>query len=60
MHPIDTIKVMQQTQVGASNMLQAAKVILAKKGPLGFYQGVVPYLTADGISGVILFCFVLC
>jgi hypothetical protein len=33
-------------------MLQAAKAIIAKNGPMGFYQGVIPYLTADGLSGV--------
>ena len=39
-------------------MIQVAKELLTKKGPLGFYQGVVPYLTADGISGVKLFLFI--
>lgn len=46
---IQTIKVTQQTAVGALNIVDTARQILAKNGPMGFYQGVVPYLTADGI-----------
>lgn len=55
MHPIDTIKVMQQTAVGAGNFLDVAKQIIVKSGPLGFYSGVVPYVVADGLSGAIKF-----
>lgn len=54
MHPIDTIKVMQQAG-GGLTIIETAKAILAKSGPLGFYQGVVPYITADGLSGAVKF-----
>jgi hypothetical protein len=48
MHPLDTIKVMQQSG-GGLNLINTAKQILEKSGPLGFYQGVIPYITADGL-----------
>lgn len=55
MHPVDTIKVMQQTASTATSMLACAKQILVKSGPAGFYTGVVPYMIADGLSGAIKF-----
>ena len=55
MHPVDTIKVMQQTATTTMSMLACAKQILVKSGPAGFYTGVVPYMIADGLSGAIKF-----
>jgi hypothetical protein len=48
LHPIDTIKVMQQSSPQVIGMIAAAKTIFASNGMLGFYQGVVPYVVADG------------
>ena len=55
MHPVDTIKVTQQGAQVAVGVVQTAKAIFAKGGVLGFYPGVVPYCTADGLSGAIKF-----
>lgn len=55
MHPVDTIKVMQQASTSTITLFEAAKKILSQNGPTGFYQGVVPYLAADGLSGSIKF-----
>ena len=55
MHPIDTIKVTQQGATVAVSVIQTAKNIFAKGGILGFYPGVIPYCTADGLSGAIKF-----
>lgn len=55
MHPIDTIKVTQQSAKVAVDIVQTAKGIFAKGGILGFYSGVIPYCTADGLSGAIKF-----
>lgn len=48
MHPVDTIKVLQQTSTTAKSMFMVAKELFARKGISGFYSGVVPYMTADG------------
>jgi len=48
MHPVDTIKVLQQTSTTAKSMFMVAKELFASKGMSGFYSGVVPYMTADG------------
>ncbi len=48
MHPVDTIKVLQQTSSTAKSMFMVAKELFAKNGISGFYSGVVPYMTADG------------
>lgn len=55
MHPIDTIKILQQSSDKALGFILTAKSILVSKGPLGFYQGVVPYLIGDGLSGAVKF-----
>lgn len=55
MHPVDTIKVLQQTSTTAKSMFMVAKELFASKGMSGFYSGVVPYMTADGLSGAIKF-----
>lgn len=54
MHPLDTIKVLQQTG-GGLNLIDTAKQIIKTHGFVGLYQGVVPYVSADGISGAIKF-----
>jgi hypothetical protein len=41
--------------VVAKGLLSTAKDIIRLKGPLGLYQGVVPYLIGDGLSGAIKF-----
>ena len=48
MHPLDTIKVFQQNG-GGLNLIDTAKKIIKTYGIGGLYQGVVPYVTADGI-----------
>mmetsp|Transcript_4890 Transcript_4890/g.7271 ORF Transcript_4890/g.7271 Transcript_4890/m.7271 type:complete len:365 (-) Transcript_4890:71-1165(-) len=58
MHPIDTIKIVQQaTGVGKKlNFAAAVRQILSgPAGVLGFYSGVVPYLISDGTCGAIKF-----
>jgi len=55
MHPIDTIKVTQQTSKAALSMLATARQIFATSGIKGFYPGILPYCTADGLSGAIKF-----
>mmetsp|Transcript_10984 Transcript_10984/g.17905 ORF Transcript_10984/g.17905 Transcript_10984/m.17905 type:complete len:355 (+) Transcript_10984:72-1136(+) len=55
MHPIDTIKVTQQTAVATLGFFAAIKQIFTTSGPLGFYQGIVPYLIGDGSSGAVKF-----
>lgn len=34
-------------------MVNACRKILREMGPIGFYAGVVPYVTMDGLSGAI-------
>lgn len=54
MHPVDTIKTIQQ----ASGMSLGAAIKSISKGPnpIGaFYEGVVPYCVADGLSGAVKF-----
>ena len=55
LHPIDTIKVTQQAAGTALSFFGAVKQIFTSQGPLGFYQGVVPYLVGDGASGAVKF-----
>jgi len=54
-HPIDTIKVTQQAAATTLSFIAAMKRIFLTKGPLGFYQGIVPYVLGDGSSGAIKF-----
>lgn len=55
MHPIDTIKVFQQTSKVATTILSATSQIWKSGGIIGFYPGVLPYVFADSISGSIKF-----
>jgi len=55
MHPVDTIKVTQQAATHATSIIEVAKTIWSKNGVAGFYPGVIPYMTADGLSGAIKF-----
>lgn len=55
MHPIDTIKVTQQAATQVTSIMVVAKTIWAKSRIAGFYPGVIPYMTADGLSGAIKF-----
>lgn len=55
MHPVDTIKIVQQTSSSALSFLSAASQIFRARGIPGFFPGVGPYLLCDGISGAIKF-----
>ncbi len=55
MHPVDTIKVIQQTSSASVGILATAVNIFKQAGIAGFYPGVAPYCIADGISGAIKF-----
>lgn len=55
MHPIDTIKTVQQALPAGVSVAGACRKILKDGGPMGFYKGVVPYVTMDGLSGAIKF-----
>jgi hypothetical protein len=55
MHPVDTIKILQQTSKSALTVVQAAVQIFKNGGIAGFYPGVLPYMAADGLSGAIKF-----
>lgn len=50
MHPIDTIKITQQTATVAQGLIATAASIMSSKGIAGLYQGVVPYIIGDGLS----------
>ena len=52
---IHLILIGQQTAEVAKGLFATAAEIIASKGPMGLYQGVVPYLVADGLSGAIKF-----
>lgn len=55
MHPIDTIKIIQQTAVKPMTIIETAKHIFTTSGIPGFYPGVLPYLIGDGLSGAVKF-----
>ena len=55
MHPIDTIKIVQQTSLRPIGFFSAATTIFKSKGIIGFFPGVIPYLACDGLSGAIKF-----
>eukprot|EP01035_Chromulina_nebulosa_P022007 gene22007-28490_t len=55
MHPVDTVKVFQQTAQSSISIFAAASTIFKKSGILGFYPGVIPYCLSDGVSGAIKF-----
>mmetsp|Transcript_7454 Transcript_7454/g.14112 ORF Transcript_7454/g.14112 Transcript_7454/m.14112 type:complete len:380 (-) Transcript_7454:140-1279(-) len=56
MHPVDTIKTLQQTTSGAGlNMFQAGAKIINNGGIGAMYSGLGPYVTSDGCAGAFKF-----
>eukprot|EP01031_Cornospumella_fuschlensis_P024732 gene24732-29884_t len=55
MHPLDTIKITQQTAAIPKSLLSTASDIVASKGLGGLYGGVVPYVLGDGMAGAVKF-----
>jgi hypothetical protein len=61
LHPVDTIKTVQQSVSDAAGSKSATSVVGAiskifkSGGPLGFYAGAAPYVTLDALSGCIKF-----
>ena len=56
MHPVDTIKTLQQTTAGAGlNMLAASNKIMKDGGFGALYSGLGPYVTSDGCAGALKF-----
>lgn len=54
MHPVDTVKTVQQAS--GMSLGSAIRSIAKRPNPIGaFYEGVVPYATADGLSGAVKF-----
>ena len=52
-HPVlSHTQVTQQAATLAVDIVTTARNIFAKGGVLGFYPGVLPYMTADGIRSV--------
>ena len=55
-HPIDTIKTLQQSSEGMGlNMLQATNKIMKNGGFTALYSGLGPYVTSDGCAGALKF-----
>jgi hypothetical protein len=56
MHPVDTIKTLQQTTAGSGlNMFQAGAKIIRDGGVGAMYSGLGPYVTSDGCAGAFKF-----
>jgi len=56
MHPIDTIKTLQQSNQGIGLGMLAASSKIAKNGGVGaFYSGLGPYVSSDSIAGALKF-----
>jgi len=56
MHPIDTIKTLQQSSGGAGlSIVQAGSKIMKDGGIGGLYSGLGPYVTSDGCAGAFKF-----
>jgi len=56
MHPVDTIKTLQQSTEGMGlNMIVAANKIIKKGGFGALYSGLGPYVTSDGCAGALKF-----
>jgi hypothetical protein len=56
MHPVDTIKTLQQSTEGMGlNMIQAGNKILKDGGIGALYSGLGPYVTSDGCAGALKF-----
>ena len=56
MHPIDVIKVLQQSSAGHGlSMPQAFASILSQRGPFGFYRGIGPAIFTESSAAVMKF-----
>lgn len=56
MHPVDTVKTLQQSTEGMGlNMLQATRKITTDGGIGALYSGLGPYVTSDGCAGALKF-----
>ena len=55
LHPIDTIKVVQQASGRRLGIFTAVREIWKTQGVKGFYQGLTPYLVSDASSGAVKF-----
>lgn len=56
MHPVDTIKTLQQSSAGAGlNMVEAGSKIFKEGGLPAIYSGLGPYVTSDGFAGALKF-----
>jgi hypothetical protein len=56
MHPIDTIKTLQQSSAGAGlSIFQAGNKIMKDGGFSAMYSGLGPYVTSDGLAGALKF-----
>jgi solute carrier family 25 S-adenosylmethionine transporter 26 len=55
MHPLDTIKIMQQSGKVKGGLFQVARQIFKDSGIAGFYPGVTAYVMGDGLSGAVKF-----
>ena len=55
MHPIDTIKIVQQSGKNTGGLFQVAGQIFKESGLAGFYPGVTAYVIGDGLSGAVKF-----
>ena len=55
MHPLDTIKIVQQSGKNTGGMLRVARQIFKDSGIAGFYPGVMAYVLGDGLSGAVKF-----
>lgn len=56
MHPIDTVKTLQQSTEGMGlNMLQATRKITKDGGAGALYSGLGPYVTSDACAGALKF-----
>lgn len=55
MHPIDTIKIVQQSGKNTGGIFQVARQIFKESGVGGFYPGVAAYVIGDGLSGAVKF-----
>lgn len=54
MHPVDTVKTVQQAS--GMGLMAAIRSISKGPNPVGaFYEGVIPYCVADGLSGAVKF-----
>mmetsp|Transcript_26738 Transcript_26738/g.35129 ORF Transcript_26738/g.35129 Transcript_26738/m.35129 type:complete len:349 (-) Transcript_26738:198-1244(-) len=55
MHPVDTVKTVQQASSVALSVPAAIKQIIQKNGIGGLYSGVGPYMLGDGGAGAVKF-----